>query len=215
MIILDLFCGAGGASKGYSQAGFDVVGVDVKPQPQYPFEFIQSDWMDYLQTIDLSRFTAIHASPPCQGYSVTKSIHGNKTLKIIPLVRQALIETGLPWIIENVPGARSDMVNPVTLRGNLFGLRVIRDRLFETNFYLPQPKLEPVTEGTNAHRGFSQFNADGSGYICVAGNNFKAEHGRKAMGIDWMSRKYLAQAIPPAYTEWISGLLKSHLEANQ
>ena len=205
-VLLDMFCCAGGAAMGYSLAGFEVVGVDIKPQPNYPFEFHQADWREYLEE-NHSRFDAFHASPPCQGYSVTKSLSKSKSPKLIAEVRSILQRTGKPYVIENVKGAFQAMVNPITLRGNMFGLQVIRDRLFEIEPFILSSPLIPVEGSTGSHRGPSRL-ANG-GYITVTGNNFLVDEARKAMGIDWMTGKELAQAIPPAYTEWIGNQLMS------
>jgi len=212
MRILDLFCGGGGASMGYHQAGYEVVGADMAPQPLYPFEFHQCDWEKMLDS-SWQEFDVIHASPPCQGYSITKSLSKSTQPLLIGQVRSALIATGKPYVIENVPGAKQHMRNPVTLRGNMFpGLRVIRDRLFESNLPLPQPLLLSPGGTTNSHRGLST----GGDWITVAGHNFLVSEARLAMGIDWMGQKGLAQAIPPAYTKWIGEqlliLLDSHPE---
>ena len=142
MRILDLFCCAGGSAKGYANAGFDVVGVDVEPQPHYPYEFHQSDALSF----PFDGFDAIHASPPCQGYSVTRAMHqGKQHPMLIESTRARLVSSGLPYVIENVPGA--PLQNPVTLCGEMFGLRVIRHRLFESNFYIPQPRHAPHRPG--------------------------------------------------------------------
>src|SRR5574337_20985 len=124
--LLDLFCCAGGCAMGYHRAGFDVVGVDINPQQRYPFEFHQADAM----TFDLSGFDAIHASPPCQAYTV---LGGREDLShypdLVDAVRERLQASGKPWIIENVPGA--PLRDPITLCGAMFGLRRYRHRLFE------------------------------------------------------------------------------------
>ena len=138
--LLDLFCCAGGAGAGYAKAGFEVVGVDLHPQPRYPFEFHQADAM----TFDLSGFDAIHASPPCQAYTV---LGGREDLShypdLVDAVRERLQAAGVPWIIENVPGA--PLRDPITLCGAMFGLRSYRHRLFESSVQLappPHPKHE-------------------------------------------------------------------------
>ncbi len=135
--LLDLFSGAGGAAMGYHRAGFEVVGVDIAPQPHYPFEFIQGDALLYLQAVpwlrDLSRFDAIHASPPCQAYSQASAqwdsrLGADRHPDLLPEVRMLLEATGLPWVIENVPS--SPMSNYVVLCGSSFGLGVRRHRWF-------------------------------------------------------------------------------------
>ena len=134
--LLDLFCGAGGAAMGYHRAGFEVVGVDIKPQPHYPFEFHQADAMTY----PLEGFDAIHASPPCQGYSPHVSsessawagTRGKDEPRLIGAVRERLV--GHAYVIENVVGARRELRGPLLLCGTMFGLPIARHRLFEMNW---------------------------------------------------------------------------------
>lgn len=212
--LLDLFCGAGGAAMGYHRAGFEVVGVDIKPQPQYPFEFRQDDAFSYLAECGES-FDAIHASPPCQSYSTTAALHDGRYPRWIKPLGMMLDWLGHPFIIENVAGAREHMRNPVTLCGSSFDLAVRRHRLFETSWpvmFPPQcrhdlqPRPIDVT-GTGGRRLGPRF--DGGG-----GNSRKPLNltdAREAMGIDWMTRPELSEAIPPAYTEWLGEQLLSHL----
>lgn len=202
--LLDLYCGAGGAGYGYYLAGFDVTGVDKFPQPQHrpEMKFIQADALEVLSDMDFCRqFDVIHASPVCKRYSVTASLHGREYPDDIPAVREKLKAIRRPYVIENVPGA--PLENYVVLCGTMFGLKVIRHRLFECE---PQIMFPPVacncSGGTNSHRGYSSF-AKGAKYITVAGKNYAADDGREAMGIEWMTREYLSQAIPPAYTKWL------------
>lgn len=199
--LLDLFCGAGGAATGYHRAGFDVVGVDINPQPHYPFEFVQADALEYLAP-RLWEFDAIHASPPCQHYSIARHINPGSQQNHPALVsetRTLLKATGLPWIIENVVG--SPLVNPAMLCGTMFGLKVFRHRLFETSFFWLAPNHPRHDGGTGASRGYS---TGAEGYVCVAGNNYVRAAGARAMGIDWMRNRHeISQAIPPAYTEYI------------
>lgn len=211
MRLLDLFCGAGGAAVGYQRAGFEVTGVDDQDQPSYPFRFIKADFMD---VIDYARdFDVIHASPPCQAYSITKSIRGGSVhLKLIDDVRGHFGRLGKPLVIENVIGA--PLINPILLCGTMFGLRVFRHRLFECESYL---LLAPSHNGhdgtTGAHRGYSTARSGRNGFLCVAGHNFERGAGERAMGIDWMrSRRELAQAIPPAYTEYIGRQLLAAIQ---
>ena len=205
--LLDLFCCAGGAAMGYHKAGFEVVGIDHEPQPNYPFEFYQMDWLEALKTLDIAEFDVIHASPPCQGYSVTKSLSKSTAPKLIDSVRDKLKATGKPYVIENVSGAKKHLINPLVLRGNMFGLQVIRDRYFEINPWLMSPPIVPVDGSTGSHRGMSRLSV--GGYVTVAGHNFKVAEARKAMDIPWMTQAELAQSIPPAYTEWIGRQLIS------
>jgi DNA (cytosine-5)-methyltransferase 1 len=192
--LLDLFCGAGGAAMGYHRAGFtEIVGVDIAPQPNYPFEFIQADALE--PPVDLAGFDLIHASPPCQAFTVARTIQGREHPNLIPETRAMLDEVGVPYIIENVPGApiRTD----VLLCGSMFGLqsrhgRLRRHRLFELSY--PGPILVPPHQ----HWGKT---------ISVFGHGGHVYHGvdnwREVMGIDWMTRDELSEAIPPAYTEYL------------
>jgi DNA (cytosine-5)-methyltransferase 1 len=213
--LLDLFCGAGGAAMGYHRAGFEVVGVDIKPQPNYPFEFIQADALDF----PLDGFDAIHASPPCQGYSVANNIHGRVHPMLIGRVREALIASGVPYVIENVEGARGEMKNPITLCGLTFGLGVKRHRLFECNFpvlTLPCPPGHPgdwvmVFGGTVLERSPQIGRTLNNGPI-FRRKHLGVERGREAMGIDWMNRNELSEAIPPAYTEHIGHYLMAAID---
>ena len=209
--LLDLFSGAGGAATGYHRAGFDVTGVDIKPQPRYPFKFVQGDALEYVAEHGYE-FDAIHASPPCQAYSsATKCWSGvegaSKHPDLVGAMRIILKPFGKPYAIENVPGA--PLLNPVILCGVYFGLKVYRHRLFESNVMIFQPDHQRHSETVpRAGRG-----ASAGGYISVAGNFADVAAARAAMGIDWMTRDELSQAIPPAYTEYIGEQLLWHLEA--
>ena len=203
--LLDLFCGAGGAAMGYHRAGFEVVGVDIKPQPHYPFEFHQGDAL----THPLDGFDAIHASPPCQIHSEASKQWrkaGVKYPDLIAPIRERLNSNNKAWIIENVPGA--PLLNPVMLNGEMFGMRVRRRRLFETNWPLAFVLL-PKEERSEFRMGRPVKDGD---YITPVGHFSNVPYARKVMGIDWMGQKELAQAIPPAYTEWIGKQLIKYLE---
>ncbi len=203
MRALDLFCGAGGASMGLHRAGFEVVGVDIKPQPRYPFEFIQADAMTY----PLEGFDFIWASPPCQRYTMAqnaaKNAHAHPDL--VAPVRDRLRATGKPYVIENVVGA--PLHNPAMLCGLSFGLKVKRHRLFETNFLLLTPDCGDHDDDYYVifgHECRSRVGvaSDPRGTRC--GRRNKIEVGYAAMGINWMNRGELSQAIPPAYSEFIA-----------
>lgn len=204
--LLDLFCGAGGAAMGYHRAGFEVVGVDVKPQPRYPFEFHQGDAM----TWPLEGFDAIHASPPCQRYSVATVFHPGRQAEHPDLVdpcRERLQSAGVPYAIENVMGA--PLRNALMLCGTMFpGLKVYRHRLFETcpPIYFPPFHNPHLYRPTEVGRRVAEH-----GWMTVAGHFSGADAAGKAMGIDWMNRAELAQAIPPAYTEFIGKQLMAVL----
>jgi DNA (cytosine-5)-methyltransferase 1 len=213
--LLDLFCGAGGAAMGYHRAGFDVVGVDIVPQPHYPFLFVQGDALDYLRLVDLDRYDAIHASPPCQAYSQGKNIWHTRLPRerhpdLVGPTRGLLKATGLPYVMENVVGA--PLTNYVTLCGDMFGLGVKRHRLFETSFMVWNP---PVCRSDHPDFFVSVFG--GGAKAKKKGNGFPKtniihERAQKAMGIDWMNRDEMSQAIPPAFTEWIGAQLLEVLE---
>jgi DNA (cytosine-5)-methyltransferase 1 len=199
MRVLDLCCCGGGASKGYADAGYDVTGVDIVPQPLYPYRFILADMFDYLDAHG-AEYDLIHASPPCQAYSVTKSLHSNEYPALIPALRDALAHgIGVPYVIENVPGA--PLLNPVVLCGQMFGLALYRHRLFECSLPVvapPHPKhVQPAT-GT---KGWGK--SSGAPIQTVTGSNYLANKGRAAMEIDWLPMRQLNQAIPPKYTEFI------------
>lgn len=203
--MLDLFCKAGGCTRGYQLAGFYVVGVDIEPQPRYVGDrFVRADALKYVAEHGY-KFDAIHASPECQGYSVTQAIWGKEYRRQIDAVRAALQATGKLYVIENVIGA--PLENPVMLCGSMFGLRVYRHRLFEISPFLLAPPHTPHRDKTpRAGRGISP-----KGFISVAGHMGHTDYAREAMGIDWMIGAELSQAIPPAYTEWIGRHLMEHL----
>lgn len=207
--LLDLFSCAGGAGMGYYRAGFEVVGVDIDPQPNYPFEFIQHDALA-LDWDFVMGFDAIHASPPCQSYSDLAKRNGNADAwpRLIEPVRELLERTGKPWIIENVEGA--PLLDPIVLCGTMFpGLRVIRHRLFESNIPLEVPEhptphpLVFTHDKRKAHYG--QLDQDTSYVQVTGGGNCTMKNARDAMGgIDWMTTKVeLNESIPPAYTEYL------------
>jgi len=207
--LLDLYCCAGGATKGYQRAGFYVVGVDIEQQPNYcGDEFYQADALAF----DLSGYDAIHASPPCQAYSVLKGRTTKQYPKLIPETRQRLMRTGKPYVIENVAGAKKDLINPLLLCGTMFNLNVIRHRLFEMWPPLYWPPMSCGHLYKVAKQGTIPI---GKQYHCVVGNCAGIDKARQAMGIDWTNRKELAQAIPPAYTEYIGRHLISVLTANR
>jgi DNA (cytosine-5)-methyltransferase 1 len=219
MKLLDLFCCAGGASQGIALAGFEVVGVDVAPQPRYPFQFVQADALSYLDTADLSSFDAVHASPECKGYTDCNLSPKEKYPKLIGEVRKRLVKLNMPYVIENVMGAKNDMHANLMLCGSMFGLGVQRHRLFESNIWLWEPAPCNHRGSTIGIYGHSVWDSalpgtprkDGRGRP----DSVPLSVGRAAMGIDWMGIEELAEAIPPAYTEWIGRQLRAYLESER
>ena len=213
--LLDLFCCAGGAGTGYARAGFEVVGVDIDAQPNYPFEFHQADALEYASE-HWQEFDAIHASPPCQGYTTMSNRHKAAQAawpKLIIPTRDALRSTGLPYIIENVVGAKREMVDPIKLSGGMFGLGVARPRLFESNVFLTVPSYQKPASVIGiygkAHDGRRLWTrADGSTLRAAK----SLAEGHEAMGVDWMNWRELTEAIPPAYTEFIGAQLIAAIE---
>ena len=194
---------------GYARAGFEVIGVDIHPQPNYPFYQHTMDALTFLRMVEHPQkyYDVIHASPPCQAYSWSaKRWTEVERDDLVAPTRDLLRATGLLYVIENVVGA--PLISPIRLCGEMFGLDVIRHRLFESNV----PMVEPPHP---KHRGTVK---DGT-YVTVAGHggdNIKGRGGRaakqRAMGIDWMTDVELNEAIPPAYTEWIGRRLLAALE---
>lgn len=214
--LLDLFCCAGGAGTGYHRAGFEVVGVDIEPQPDYPFEFHQGDALAYLRD-KWQEFDAIHASPPCQASTaLTKGTNkGREYINLIPQTRALLKQLVLPSVIENVQG--SDLRRDLTLCGEQFGLRVLRDRYFEMHNWTPAPIPHKPHRGRVAGYRHGQW-YDGP-YFAVygeGGGKGSVQQWQDAMGIDWTdSRKHIAEAIPPAYTEFIGRQLMEAVLAHR
>lgn len=205
-LLLDLFCCAGGAAVGYSQAGFDVVGVDIVDRPNFPLPFIRADAL----TLDpkfISLFDAVHASPPCQSYSDLAKRNGNGAdwPRLIEPVRELLIASGKPYVIENVEGA--PLKNPIVLCGTMFpSLRVLRHRLFEANFDIsvpPHGKHPKVHTFDKRKSHFGKTNEWTDFVQVTGGGNSTLAAARDAMGIDWMSKGEINEAIPPAYTKHI------------
>jgi DNA (cytosine-5)-methyltransferase 1 len=215
MRMLDLFCKAGGASVGYNRAGFEVVGIDIAKQKRYPFEFIQRDAIEALNDKEfIAGFDAIVASPPCQTHSITQHLRnaqGKTTDKIdlIPETRAGVIASGLPYIIENVPGA--PLIDPVQLCGSSFGLKVRRHRRFESNIALIGSICDHKTQGRPVGI-YGSMRDD----IPKGGKTADSmDEARAAMGIDWMIWKELVEAIPPAYTEFLGHQLMRHIKEDK
>jgi len=214
-ILLDLFCGAGGAAVGYNRAGFDIVGVDINKQPNYPFEFIQADWEEPLYFLPglwerEKRPYVIHASPPCQAYSLLtnmwdKTIHSD----LIPNVRERLKLINAPYVIENVIGA--PLLSPIKLCGTSFGLGVRRHRLFELS---DPPILFPPCNHYRHKAMRVTGNTGGSSKRDTEALFGTLEDWKISMGIDWTITAFeCKEAIPPAYTEWIGKYLIEYLRS--
>lgn len=231
--LLDLFCGAGGASVGYACAGFEVVGVDIAPQPNYPYKFIQADALEYLE--ELIRFgdtppswarwrtppVAIHASPPCQAFTAYQRT-GNvgDYPDLIAPVRELLNATGLPYVIENVEGA--PLEEPVMICGTMFDppMEIQRHRLFESNWPLEAPDwpCRHKLNGRDRYPGGRSKSRTGSSRGLVRATveigswDIPLSVQRSAMVIGWMTLEELSEAIPPAYAEFIGHQLMAHIE---
>jgi len=233
--LLDLFCCAGGAAMGYHRAGFDVYGADIAPQPNYPFRFHQANAVyvldrllsggrlpDTLGWLDLRDFSAVHASPPCQGYlnlgAVNRAMGRDYDYPdLIGTTRELLEQTGLPYVIENVADAGKELRDPVRVCGTGLDLPLRRHRLFESNIDLSgiacahhkytEPRYWTGWRPKGEHRL--------STVVQVYGNAGGREHWPAAMGIDWMTPREMCEAIPPAYTEHIGRQLLAHIEAER
>lgn len=228
--LLDLFCSAGGAGMGYHQAGFDVVGVDIRPQPRYPFEFIQADVLSLDPGSIACSFHAVHASPPCQAHTSMKTMHNAREHHdLVPATREMLRASQLPYAIENVVGAPLDA--PIMLCGTMFGLGaqdadLLRHRLFEMSeppLFVPQCQhgrratLGVYGGHVRNRKRVSSVGGEGArgsrGKLDKGVDEFTVEDAREAMGIDWMTLAELCQAIPPAYTRWIGQHLMEQVAA--
>lgn len=222
MRILDLYCCAGGAAMGYHRAGFDVVGVDVKPQPNYPFRFIQADVLA-LDPAFVASFDVVHASPPCQFATELRHAPGTKEHpNLIPATRAMLRASGLLYIIENVDGAKAHLDHPILLCGSMFGLgaagfQLQRHRWFESNFALPQPNCahqEPVIGVYGGHVRCRSAKHGGRRTRDFEGYD-KPALAREAMQMPWATMQQMSEAIPPAYSEWIGHQLASHIRQRE
>lgn len=218
-LLLDLFCGAGGAGMGYYRAGFEVTGVDIAPQSHYPFEFVQGDAIEFCRQYG-ARFDVIHASPPCQAYTGMRRItlsrfgHAPEHPDLIPATRDALIATGRPYVVENVVGA--PLLSPFLLCGASLGLPgLARHRLFETNVMLPAPP-RCAHLGNDLTIGVYGKRPDGRRLSYRKYRPSRAakslEEAQRVMGIEWMDWDEIRNAIPPVYTEWIGRHLRALLE---
>lgn len=222
--LLDLFSCAGGAAMGYHRAGFEVVGVDISPQPRYPFKHHVGDALAYVAEHG-HEFDAIHASPPCQTYSKTRTLHDNTHPDLVEPTRAALVTSGKPWVIENVVGA--PLLDPLVLCGTEFGMRapdvdgvplkLVRHRLFESN-------IELHGNGGCAHDHSIQtatVYGAGGGWTPAHRDNPDRRGGyiphtdviKKLLGIDWMTKHEMSQVVPPVMAEHIGRQLFAHVES--
>jgi DNA (cytosine-5)-methyltransferase 1 len=211
--LLDLFCGAGGSAVGYHRAGFDVVGVDINPQPNYPFEFHQADARTFLRE-NWKDFAAVHASPPCQASSaLTKGTNKGRIYpQHVPYMRMLLNRLPLLSVIENVQG--SGLRRDLTLCGEMFGLNVIRHRYFEVNgFDVVQPAHIKHRGRVAGYRHGEWFTGPYFAVYGDGGGKGSVADWQAAMGIDWTNvRKEIAEAIPPAYSEFVGRQLLSRIQ---
>lgn len=212
--LLDAYCGQGGASKGYMQAGFHVTGCDLVAQPRYCGDaFIRGDALEYIARHG-HEYDALAASPPCQAYTPLAALSPHKVYPDLVAATRALLEaSGRPWVIENVPGA--PLRHYVMLCGTMFGLRVYRHRRFETSFLVMQPEHPPHLVRANGHKGQRQRKAHyvAGGFVTITGD--VGSYCGGAMGISWMTGAGLSQAIPPAYTRWVGDRLMAVLQRQE
>lgn len=195
---LDLFCGAGGVTKGLQRAGFHVTGIDLSSQTRYCGDGFICDDVFNVSVGYVMSFDFVWASPPCQKYTNAQRIRGNDHPDLIEPTRALLKASGVPYCIENVPGA--PLIEPIELCGAMFGLRTYRHRLFECSFPI-EPPPHPKHEARLTKMG-RKPKADE--FMHIVGNFSNVAAGREAMGIDWMTRDELRESIPPAYSEFIA-----------
>jgi DNA (cytosine-5)-methyltransferase 1 len=219
--VLDLFCCAGGAATGYARAGYDVVGVDIDPQPHYPFPFIQLDALQVMRVLNrglsvhgfyLDDFDLIHASPPCQlftMYNNVKSIKestSEKYLNLIPQTGNLLLSSGKPYVIENVMGARKILRNPIRLCGTSFGIPVRRHRLFELGGWTNVSASPSCDHGRFTERRFpGSSNRPNGRTVCNIGEyRVPLTVQKECMTVDWkVTLRELSEMVPPPITQWI------------
>lgn len=212
--LLDLYCGAGGAAMGYHRAGFDVVGVDIRPQPHYPFEFHLGDALEFCRAHS-KEYDLIHASPPCQAYTQARGLPNVRRdhVDMIGVTRSVLVETGKAFVIENVPNA--PLRNPLMLCGTMFGLGVLRHRLFECNPVIWFPPASCCHDGLTMPLFWKSIKEIEASpvmrsrykFITVAGRSSRMSQAKQAMKIDWMTQAEISQAIPPAFTEYVGTVM--------
>lgn len=204
--LLDIGCCQGSSSYGYVQAGWDVKGNDIVPQPRYPYAFILADGLDLLADRSfMSQFDGVHMSWPCQGYTNCQRIQGREHPQLVDQGRELVLRTGLPYVMENVIGA--PMINPIMLCGSMFGLHTYRHRLFESNVALHAPK-HPVHTSRQIKMGRPV--RDGEYYQAV-GNFSNVSYVRRDLGLHWMNRDGLRESFPWQYAQHAGAQLIRHL----
>jgi len=214
--LLYLYCCQGGGAMGYHRAGFDVTGVDIEPQPRFPFEFIQADALEFLASADLSPFAAIHASPPCQKFTQMSARWRGKGgitdqhIDLLTPTLAALAGLSVPWVVENVVGAKRILQPTLALHGGMFGLGIHRPRLFRSNCLILAPKAPRTAEpigvyGTapDGRRLWTRQNGNMTGKRSIIRAAKSVEEARELMGMPWADWHGCKEAIPPAYTEFI------------
>lgn len=216
MKLLDLFCGAGGAAMGYHRAGFEIVGVDNKPQPHYPFEFIRADALEFLAAPTLlAGFDVAHASPPCKSENPLRHLHEAGHPDLLTPTLKALTRLAVPWVVENVAGS-SKLPGAAILCGAAFGLHancadgtvrpLRRHRRFASNTFLMSTPC-----GCTGRQPVGVYGYGGGGQM-TRGYKATRVEAAEALGIGWMTKAEMSQAIPPAYTQFIGEQLLEHLE---
>lgn len=225
-LLLDLFCGGGGASMGYHRAGFDVLGVDFRPQPFYPFRFVQGDALEFLTSARLASVAAIHASPPCE-FATTMNVRWRKRggtvadahVNLLTPAVAVLRGMGIPYVVENVVGAGRYFSPTLLLHGGMFGLGVHRPRLFESSELILAPRSAPALRPVGVYgdhpqnRYSTRLNGDMKGKRSEFRRARTVDEARELMGMPWADWDGCRKAIPPAYTEHIGGFLLESLTA--
>lgn len=205
--LLEVYCSAGGSSVGYQRAGWEVDGVDIMPQRHFPFRFFKADAVEFIYEHG-HRYDAIVGGPVCKRYSKTWRIQTLDHPTQIPATRAAMVASGKPYIIENVEDALPELLTPMLLCGQDFGLHTYRHRLFESNVRLVRPgshapHIKPTVKMGRALRPGDYYHA--------VGNFSSVEIIRADMGVEWMNRQEIAQCIPPSYTQYLGTQLKASL----
>ncbi|MFJ5109349.1 SAM-dependent methyltransferase [Streptomyces sp. NPDC088551] len=213
--LLDAFCCSGGMAMGFHLAGFDVVGVDIEPQPDYPFAFVQADAVDFIREHG-AEFDLVHGSPPCQAWTPLNAYNHKTYPELIAPARDAMRSTGRPYIIENVEAARGELIDPVMLCGPMFGLNVYRHRLFETGGFTLTPPQHPAHKRLCVRNGYLPTSE--RPFMTITGGRHSKAWQRaaaNAMGTPWITTiRGVCEAIPPAYSQWIGTRYMATLEGS-